>query len=85
MPDLKILDIKMPRLNGLEAAEKIKKRHPEAKIQVLTMLKEEEYFKKAQEIGVDGFVLKEDVDLVLLSAIDAIRAARTFVSPLMGH
>ncbi len=82
-PDLMLLDIQMPRLSGLEAASVIKRRYPQVKVLILTMHKEEAYLRQAQEIGVDGFVLKEDVDLVLFSAIDALRAGKTFFSPLL--
>jgi DNA-binding NarL/FixJ family response regulator len=82
-PDLVILDVQMPRMNGLEAAKRIKERWPEVKVLILTMHKEEAYLRQAQDIGVDGFVLKEDVDLVLLSAIDALRRGQTFTTPLM--
>jgi two-component system, NarL family, response regulator NreC len=84
-PDLVILDIQMPRMSGLEAAKRIKDRYPEVKILVLTMHKENAYLEHAQEIEIEGYVLKEDVDLVLLAAIDAIRSGQTFISPLMGQ
>jgi DNA-binding NarL/FixJ family response regulator len=81
--DLVILDVQMPRMGGMEAAQKIKERWPEVKVMVLTMHREKEYLEIALEIGVEGFVLKEDVDLVLLSAIEALCTGKTFVSPLM--
>ena len=84
-PDLAILDIKMPRLNGLEAAQKLKERRPEVKVLMLTMHQEDEYLQKAREIGVEGYVLKEDIDQVLLSAIEAIRSGQTFISPLIRN
>jgi DNA-binding NarL/FixJ family response regulator len=82
-PDLVILDVQMPRMNGLDTARHIKERWPEVKILVLTMHREEAYLRQAQDTGVDGFVLKEDVDEVLVSAIDAIRRGQTFTTPLM--
>ncbi len=78
-PDMIILDIQMPRLSGIEAAKKIKENWPAVKVLMLTMHKENIYLRQAQEIGVEGFVLKEDVDLVLISAIEAIRAGQTFI------
>jgi two-component system response regulator NreC len=82
-PDLVILDIQMPRMGGMETARKIKRNWPELKVLMLTMHKENEYLRQARELGVEGFVHKEDVDLVLLAAIDAIRRGETFVSSLM--
>jgi two-component system, NarL family, response regulator NreC len=84
-PDLAILDVQMPRMGGLEAAKRIKECFPEVKIVMLTMHKENAYFDQAQEIGIEGYVLKEDADLVLLAAIDAIRSGQTFISPLVDR
>jgi two-component system response regulator DegU len=82
-PDLAILDVQMPRMGGMAAAKKIKERWPEVKVLVLTMHRDREYLEKAREIGIEGFVLKENVDQVLLSAIEALCAGKTFISPLM--
>jgi two-component system cell cycle sensor histidine kinase/response regulator CckA len=82
-PDLALLDIQMPRLNGLEAAYKIKQCCPRVKALILTMHKEDAYLAQAREVGVDGFVLKDDVDQVLLAAIEALSAGKTFTSPLL--
>jgi two-component system, cell cycle sensor histidine kinase and response regulator CckA len=82
-PDLILLDIQMPRLGGLEAAHAVKQRYPQMKVLILTMHKEDSYLSVAQEIGVDGFVLKDDIDQVLLDAISALRTGETFTSPLL--
>ena len=82
-PDLVILDISMPRLRGLEAAERIKKHYPGVKVLILSMHRSKEYLRQALASGVDGYMLKEDADQALYSAIEAIRAGRTFVSPLL--
>jgi DNA-binding NarL/FixJ family response regulator len=84
-PDLVILDIQMPRMGGMEAARRIKKSRPELKVLMLTMHKENEYLRQAREIGVEGFMLKEDVDLALLGAIAAICRGETFVSSLVSN
>ena len=78
-PDLVVLDISMPKLSGMEAIGEIKARHPEVKILVLTMHKE--YLYKTLSAGVDGYLLKEDADRELFSAIENIRQGRVFVSP----
>ncbi len=82
-PDIVILDISMPRLQGLEAAKIIKQRYPIIKILILTMHREKNYFYKAQEIGVNGYVLKEEADSDLNSAINTILQGSTYVSPLL--
>ena len=83
-PDLILLDIQMPRMDGLEAAQEIKARYPQVKLLIITMHKQSAYLRQAGEIGVDGFVVKDDVDRVLLAAIDAIRSGKTFISPLLA-
>lgn len=82
-PDMVILDISMPRLRGLEAAGKIKKRYPQIKVLILSMHRSKEYLHQAKAVGVDGYLLKEDADVSLFSAIETIRGGKTFVSPLL--
>ncbi len=82
-PDMVILDITMPRLQGLEAVKIIKGLYPEIKILILTMHKEKDYLYRAMNNGADGYLLKEDAHDVLLTAIDTIRQGKTFISPLL--
>jgi DNA-binding NarL/FixJ family response regulator len=84
-PDLVILDISMPRLRGLEAAARIKQLYPGIKILILSMHRSKEYLRQALASGVDGYMLKEDADQALYSAIEAIRTGRTFISPLLDE
>jgi|UniRef100_A0A7C3V6D9 DNA-binding NarL/FixJ family response regulator len=84
-PDLVILDISMPHLGGLEAAQIIKTQYPQIKIMILTMHREKNFFRKALKIGVDGYVLKEDADIALNSAIKAILHNKTYFSPLLAR
>jgi DNA-binding NarL/FixJ family response regulator len=82
-PDLVILDISMPRLQGLEVIQLIKEHYPEVKVLILTMHKSKEYVYKAMNKGADGFLVKEDADAVLRSAIESLRRGGTFISPLI--
>jgi DNA-binding NarL/FixJ family response regulator len=82
-PHMVVLDISMPRLQGLEAARIIKERYPGLKILILTMHREKNYFRRAQEIGVHGYVLKEEADTDLNSAIRTILQGDTYISPLL--
>jgi DNA-binding NarL/FixJ family response regulator len=82
-PDLVILDISMPRLRGLAAAQKIKQFYPAIKVLILSMHRSEDYLREALAVGVDGYLLKEDADVALFAAIEAVRQGRTFVSPLL--
>ncbi len=82
-PDMVILDISMPRLRGLDAAAKIKIDYPQVKVLILSMHRSREYLDHAKAVGVNGYVLKEDADVSLFSAIEAIRRGKTFFSPLL--
>ena len=61
-PDIVILDISMPNLSGLKAAEVIRHLDPQIKIVILTMHQSQSYFRRASEIGVDGYVLKDEIE-----------------------
>lgn len=82
-PDLIILDISMPRLEGLEVITLIKGLYPEVKILILTMHKSRDYVYKAMDKGADGYMIKEDANEVLRSAIETLRRGETFISPLI--
>lgn len=79
-PDLVIMDINMPRLQGLEATEFIKRRYPGVKVLILTLHREKSYVQRAIKVGADGYLLKEDMDTDLHSAIKAVLEGRTFIS-----
>jgi len=84
LPDLIILDITMPRLQGLEAARHIKMAHPDVKVLILTMHNDKEYLKEAMAAGAVGFLLKEGADTELLGAIDKILKGEIYITPLMA-
>lgn len=84
-PDMVILDISMPNLRGIEAIHEVRTAHPDIKILVLTMHKEREYLHKAVSLGADGYLLKEDADPELFSAIDRIRQGKIYVSPRLSE
>jgi len=70
LPDILLMDIRMPKVSGLEAAESIIKAHPEAKILFLTTFSDTEYIVKALRIGAKGFILKQHFE----SIIPAVKA-----------
>jgi DNA-binding NarL/FixJ family response regulator len=82
-PDMVILDISMPGLSGMEAIKIIKQLYPKIKILVLTMHKTKEYVYIAMDNGADGYLLKEDANDILHSAIKTISRGKTFISPLI--
>lgn len=81
--DMVILDISMPNLRGIEATHEIKIIMPEVKILVLTMHKSKEYLYHCISAGAQGYMLKEDSEVELFSAIETIRKGDMFVSKLL--
>jgi len=82
-PQMVILDIGLPHLSGLEAAEKIKQTNQEIKILLLTMYKTEDHLARALEARVDGYLLKDNAFKDLLTAIETIRENRLYISSLV--
>jgi DNA-binding NarL/FixJ family response regulator len=84
LPDLAILDISMPKLGGIEACREIRRLFPGVKILVLTMHKDREYLYHAISAGAQGYLLKEDSDEELFSAIGAIRKGAIYVTKALA-
>lgn len=84
-PDMVILDISMPNLRGIEAAREIKMIHPEIKILILSMHKKKEYVYHVFSAGAEGYLLKEDTDTELFTAIETIRRGEKYLSPLLSR
>ncbi len=80
-PDVVILDIAMPLLNGIEAAKRIKKKLPESKILILSMYSHEHYIHELFETGVSGYLLKDASGRDIIKAIHAAMNNETFLSP----
>ncbi|MEJ2671186.1 MAG: response regulator transcription factor [Deltaproteobacteria bacterium] len=83
-PNLIIMDISMPNLRGLEATREIKSIDPQVKVLILTMHKDREYLYHALTAGAEGYLLKEDADSELISAIETLRKGGTFISSLLS-
>jgi len=80
-PDVVVLDIAMPNLNGFDAAGKLKKMLPEVKIVFLTMNDEPDMVTEAFRIGARGYLLKNSAAAELFQAIDAVLRGDSYVSP----
>jgi len=80
-PDLMLMDLSMPRMNGIEAIKEIKKRNPEIKILVLTVYKTEEYVLASLQAGADGYILKEANHSEFLLAIKNVLMGKNYLSP----
>lgn len=82
--DMIILDISMPKLNGIEVTMRVKKQYPWIKILMLTMHDNQQMLYNAVSAGVDGYLLKDDSDEELFSAIKQIRAGKSYISPTVA-
>ncbi len=78
-PDIAILDISLPQLNGLEVAERVRRDYPAVKIIILTMHKSEDFIGRAYHVGVNGYVLKDNAFEELLKAIHTVNAGGTYL------
>ncbi len=83
-PDMILLDISMPHLGGIDATRIIKENYPGIKVLILTMHKNKAYLEEALSAGAEGYLLKEEADLELHSAIATIRRGQTYICPLMS-
>lgn len=79
-PDLALIDLSMPRMNGMEAIRDIKKTNPQTKIIVLTVHKAEEYILEALKSGADGYVLKDASHAELMIAINKVLEGKRYLS-----
>jgi two-component system response regulator NreC len=80
-PDIAILDISMPTLNGIDAARSLSRSAPETKVILLTQHEEEQYIHEALEAGVKGYVLKNQVANDLIQAIRQVCRGEFYLSP----
>lgn len=83
-PRIALIDIDMPRMNGLSLAEKLHSLAPEVAVIVLTSYKEESLFNRALDLGVKGYVLKENAVADLLRSLAAVAHGETFFSPTIS-
>lgn len=83
-PDIIIMDIAMPGLNGIEASKKIRKRLPKTKILILSMYSHEHYIHEMMEVGVSGYLLKDSSGHDIIKAIEEAMKNKTFLSPAIS-
>jgi len=83
-PDVCLLDISMPVLNGIETAERLKQRCSDAKVVFLTIHEDQDFLEAALKAGASGYVLKRRMALDLRPAIVEALAGRTFISACPG-
>ena len=80
-PDIAILDVKMPKLTGLQATREIRDQAPEVSVLILSMYDDDRYLFEALKAGASGYVLKAQADSDLLAAVRAIERGEPFLTP----
>lgn len=84
-PDLLVMDISMPELNGLKATEKLRKEFPDLKILTLTRHTDDGYLQQLIKAGVNGYVLKQSAPTELITAIRTVTSGRSYVDSDLTH
>jgi DNA-binding NarL/FixJ family response regulator len=80
-PDVVVLDIGMPQLNGIEAARQVSRRLPSARVLILSMHADEVHIRKAVEAGASGYLVKDSADSELVKAVTAVAQGASYFSP----
>lgn len=83
-PDVVVMDIGMPLLNGIEATKRIMADHPRTAVLILSMHSDEAYLLRALKAGARGYLLKDSAEFDLIQAIRAVRAGKAFFSPAVS-
>ena len=83
-PDVVVLDIGMPLLNGIEATRQIVRRFPNINVLILSMHAEEAYITQAMKAGARGYLLKDSADTELIHAVIAVASGKSFFSPAVA-
>lgn len=83
-PDVAVMDISMPNLNGIEAAQQITQSHAELAVIVLSMHPDESYVLRALKAGAKGYLLKDSAESDLITAVRAVARGKSFFSPAVS-
>ncbi len=81
LPDVVVMDVSMPELNGLQATKKLNQKCPQVKVLTLTRHTDDGYLQQLLQAGARGYVLKQSKSVELLSAIRAVAAGQTYLDP----
>ena len=84
VPDITIMDIAMPNLNGIEAAAQIVKSHPSIGVIILSMHSDETYIMRTLAAGAKGYLLKENAEVDLYRAVEVVAQGKPFFSPAIA-
>jgi len=81
LPDIVLMDIEMPRMNGLEAADALRKELPQVKVLILSMYQHPGFVSRVIDCGARGYLLKEALSEELFQAIDTVNGGQAYFSP----
>jgi two-component system response regulator NreC len=84
-PDIVLMDISMPDMDGMEATQKLKKLYPDCQILVLTVHADKHYFMKMLSVGASGYITKQAAADELISAIQAVAAGHVYLQPALAR
>ena len=85
LPDVVLMDITMPHMNGLEATQQLRKQVPSAKVLILTMHESQEYIAQIIRLGARGYLLKDCSPTELVHAIKAVHVGEVYFSPSISR
>ena len=83
-PDVAIIDIGMPQLNGIEATRQITRRSTTIRVLILSMHAEEAYITRSFQAGASGYLLKDSADVDLVQGVTAVAAGKSYFSPVVA-
>ena len=84
-PDMMLLDLSMPKMNGISVMKEIKSQFPEIKIMALTVHESDQYVLEAFEAGADGYCLKDAGRNELMVAVDSVLQGKRYISPTISN
>jgi DNA-binding NarL/FixJ family response regulator len=84
-PDVAVLDIGMPGLNGIDATRQIVRKAPSVRVLILSMHSEEAYITQALQAGAKGYLLKDSADADLIRGVTSVAAGKSFFSPVVAR
>lgn len=80
-PDIVLLDVRMPVMDGVETTRVVRSKHPEVKIMILTTFNDDEYVREAMQAGAEAYILKDMPAEVLITSIRAVSSGTILISP----